>query len=302
VALGDVDLNLLVALDALLTERNVTRAGQRIGLSQPTTSRALARLRRMLHDPLLVKVGREMQLTPRAERLAPQVREILQLADRAIHESLDFDPPTSTAGFSVSCSDYVTLVLMGRVIARLREVAPRVELHLLPRRSDNHGMLRRGEVDLVIEPRALMKADGLSSWSIFTDRWRCAVWSGSELARGRLDVGRFASAPYLTYTLGTDRIANLADQLIEREGLGREPTVTTENFSLVPFLLRGTDMVSLVLERGILAFGDGVDITLRDAPVNLPELVETMYWNPRHDDDPAQQWLRDTIADVAGRL
>lgn len=301
-SLSHLDLNLLVALDALLTERNVTRAGQRIGVTQPTMSRALSRLRRTLGDPLLVRVGRDMQLTPRAARLALRVREILELTERAIDDRSDFDPAHDARGFSVSCSDYVTLVLMCQVVDRLAVAGPHVELHLVPRSADARGLLRRGEVDVVIEPAALMNAKGLSSAPLFSDRWRCAVWSGSKLAKGRLDANRFVAAPYLTYTLGTGRIANLADRLLAEQGIDREPRVTTENFALVPFLLRGTDMVSLVLERGVTAFGDSIDITLRTSPIDLPVLVETMYWNPRHDVDPAQRWLRDVIASVAADM
>lgn len=300
--LSHLDLNLLVALDALLTERNVTRAGQRIGVTQPTMSRALSRLRRTLGDPLLVSVGREMQLTPRAARLAVQVREILDLTERALDDRSDFDPATDARGFSVSCSDYVTLVLMCHVVARLALQGPSVELHLVPRSADARGLLRRAEVDVVIEPAALMNAKGLSSRPLFSDRWRCAVWSGSKLARGRLDAERFVAAPYLTYTLGTGRITNLADRLLAEQGIDREPRVTTENFALVPFLLRGTNMVSLVLERGVVAFGDHIDITLRTSPIELPTLVETMYWNPRNDTDPAHSWLREIIASVAADL
>lgn len=300
--LSHLDLNLLVALDALLIERNVTRAGQRIGLSQPTTSRALARLRRTLDDPLLVRVGRDMQLTPRAARLAPRVREILELTERAMEDRSDFDPATHARGFSVSCSDYVTLVLMCRVVETLATQGPNVELHLVPRSADARGLLRRAEVDIVIEPAALMNGKGLKSRALFTDRWRCAVWSGSKLARGRLDAKRFVAAPYLTYTLGTGRITNLADRLLAEQGIDREPRVTTENFALVPFLLRGTEMISLVLERGVMAFGVGIDITLRRSPIELPMLVETMYWNPRNATDPAHAWLRDVIASVAQDL
>lgn len=301
-SLSHLDLNLLVNLDALLTERNVTRAGERIGVTQPTMSRALFRLRRTLGDPLLIRVGREMQLTPRAVRLAPRVREILDLTQRAIDDRGDFDPAHDARGFSVSCSDYVTLVLMCLVVDRLAVAGPRVELHLVPRSADARGLLRRGDVDIVIEPDALMSSEGLRSAPLFTDRWRCAVWSGSKLARGKLDAKRFVAAPYLTYTLGTGRLTNLADRLLADQGITREPRVTTENFALVPFLLRRTDMVSLVLERGVTAFGDGIDVTLRTSPIALPELVETMYWHPRHDADPAHRWLRGVIASVAADL
>ncbi|MGD9995559.1 MAG: LysR family transcriptional regulator [Ilumatobacteraceae bacterium] len=300
--LGDVDLNLLLPLDALLTERNVTRAGRAVGMSQPTMSRALARLRRTLDDPLLVRVGREMQLTPRAAHLGPEVKDLLRRAERTLHHSPVFHPASSEREFSVSCSDYATLVLMSAVLCRVREQAPHVRLHLLPRSDDAPGLLQRGEVDLVVEPESLMEAGCWSTEPIFTDRWRAAVWSGSPLARGRITRDRFLAAPYLTYTLGNHRVPNRADQLLEQAGIGRKATVTTDNFALVPFLLRGTDLVALVLERGITAFGDALEITALAPPVQLPRLVESMFWNPRDDHEPAHRWLRDTIRATASTI
>ncbi|MEZ5218839.1 MAG: LysR family transcriptional regulator [Ilumatobacteraceae bacterium] len=300
-ALGDVDLNLLVTLDALLRERNVTRAGEALGISQPTISRTLARLRRTFDDPLLVRVGREMQLTPRAESLVPMVREILLLAERAVRGGIDFDPLTSDREFSISCSDYATIVLMPFVIERVRKEAPNVRLHLMPR-GDSPALLRRGDADLVIEPSTLMADRSWSSRCAFTDRWRAIVWSESNSARGPMTLSRFRALPYLAYTLGPRREANLADRALAERGLLRTPSVTTENFALVPFLLRGTDLVALVLERGVIAFGHHAPITLLDPPIEIPDVDETMFWSPRHDHDPAHLWLRDTITATADEL
>lgn len=301
-ALGDVDLNLLVTLEALLRERNVTRAGLVLGVSQPTMSRALARLRRAFDDPLLVRVGREMQLTPRADALAPQVREILLLTERAVRGGgVDFDPATSDREFSISCSDYATVVLMPSVVERVRREGPNVRLHLMPR-SDSSALLRHGDADIVIEPSARMTDAHWSSQRAFTDRWRAIVWSESDAARGPMTLQRFRSAPYLSYTLGPQREPNLADRKLAERGLFRTPTVTTENFALVPFLLRGTNLVALVLERGVIAFGHRAPIALLDPPIAIPDVDETMFWSPRCDHDPGHVWLRDTIKTAADQL
>ncbi len=301
VALGDVDLNLLVTLDALLRERNVTRAGAVLGISQPTMSRALSRLRRTFDDPLLVRVGREMQLTPRAESLAPEVREILLLAERAVRGGVDFDPATSDREFCISCSDYATVVLMPSVLERLREEAPNVRLHLMLR-SEPSALLRRGDADVVIEPSALMTDQSWNSRRAFTDRWRAIVWSESDSAREPMTLKRFLASPYLAYTLGPRREQNLADRALAERGLLLTPAVTTENFALVPFLLRGTDLVALVLERGVMAFGHHAPITLLDPPIEITDVDETMFWSPRHDHDPGHAWLRDTIKATADGL
>jgi DNA-binding transcriptional LysR family regulator len=169
VALGDIDLNLLVTLDALLAERNVTRAGRRLNVGQSTVSDALARLRRMLGDPLLVRVGREMQLTPRAERLRDELHATLQGIERIVRDRDGFDPATDAREFSISSSDYVALVLLRQVIARVSSVAPSVRLHFLPRSEDARGLLLRHEVDLVIEPTVSMDESGLGRQVLFSD-------------------------------------------------------------------------------------------------------------------------------------
>jgi LysR family nod box-dependent transcriptional activator len=304
VALGDVDLNLLVTLDALLAERNVTRAGARLGLSQPTTSAALAKLRRVFDDPLLVRVGRDFQLSPRAELLVPQVREILELAERAVRDRPDFDPGSDAREFTISSSDYAAIVLLRPVIERISTSGPRLGIHLLPRNADAPGLLQRGEVDLVVEPTETMRADGLRSTLLFDDRWRCAVWTDSvgDDAGPAMTDGEFERRPYLTYTLGPSHIPNLADQHLMRLGRARTATVTTENFALVPFLLRGTELVSLVLERGVTVFDSAPRVRLVDPPFDLPLLTEAMYWNPRVDADPAHRWLRQQVADAAAEL
>jgi LysR family transcriptional regulator, nod-box dependent transcriptional activator len=301
VALGDVDLNLLVTLDALLRERNVTRAGVVLGISQPTMSRALARLRHTFDDPLLVRVGREMQLTPRAQSMVSDVQEILLLAERAVRGGVEFDPATSNREFCISCSDYATIVLMPSVLERVREEAPHVRLHLVPR-GESAALLRTGDADIVIEPSGLVNDSSWSSIRAFTDRWRAIVWSQSESARGPMTLRRFRSTPYLAYTLGSRREPNLADRVLAARGLQRTPAVTAENFALVPFLLRGTDLVALVLERGVLAFGHNAPITLLDPPIEIPDVDETLFWSPRNDRDPAHTWLRHTIKLTADAL
>src|SRR4051812_45004924 len=134
--LRNVDLNLLVVLDALLAERNVSRAGRRLGLSQPAASSSLARLRKMFGDPLLVRQGREFTLTAEAERLVQPVREILNLVERTIEQRPEFDPSTDRRTFSISASDYATLVLLSPFVRAAAAEAPGVTIHVLPRSRD----------------------------------------------------------------------------------------------------------------------------------------------------------------------
>lgn len=301
-ALGDIDLNLLVTLDALLAERNVTRAGRRLNVSQSTVSDALARLRRMLGDPLLVRVGREMQLTPRAEGLRDELHDTLHSIERMVRDRPAFDPAVDDREFSISSSDYVALVLLRLVIAQVSSQAPKLRLHFLPRSEDPRGLLLRNEVDLVIEPTIAMDASGLGSQILFSDDWQCVVAAANPLTDVGLDEDTFLSSPYLTYTLGSSRIPNLADQYLATVGLLPEPWVTTENFVLVPFLLQGTPLIALVLRHSLTAFHGAPEVRALVPPVDVPPVVEAMYWNPRETDDPAHTWLRQCIATASETL
>ncbi|MGZ4806363.1 MAG: LysR family transcriptional regulator [Ilumatobacteraceae bacterium] len=301
-ALGDIDLNLLVTLDALLAERNVTRAGRRLNVSQSTVSDALARLRRMLGDPLLVRVGREMQLTPRAAKLRDELHDTLHSIERMVRDRPAFDPVADEREFSISSSDYVALVLLRLVIAHVSSCAPKLRLHFLPRSEDPRGLLLRNEVDLVIEPTIAIDGSGLGSPILFSDDWQCVVAASNPLTDAGLDVDTFLASPYLTYTLGSSRIPNLADQHLATVGLLPETWVTTENFVLVPFLLQGTSLIALVLRHSLTAFHGAPEVRALVPPIDIPDVIEAMYWNPRDTDDPAHTWLRECIATASATL
>src|SRR2546430_1468006 len=146
-SLAGVDLNLLVALDALLAERSVTRAASRLGLSQPGMSNTLARLRKLFGDPLLVREGLTLVPTPRAESLRQPVQEALSLIQNALDNRPGFDPATDHATFTVSCSDYSLLMLIGPLVRQLAATAPGLTIQVLPRAPDAVRLLRDGEVD-----------------------------------------------------------------------------------------------------------------------------------------------------------
>ena len=169
-SLAGVDLNLLVALDALLAERSVTRAADRLGLSQPGMSNALARLRKLFGDPLLVREGLTLVPTPRAESLRQPVQEALSLIQQAMDNRSAFDPAADRATFTVSCSDYSLLMLIGPLVRLLAVAAPGLTIQVLPRASDAVRLLRDGEADLVIEPVEIMPGNALASRRLFADR------------------------------------------------------------------------------------------------------------------------------------
>lgn len=303
--LRNVDLNLLVVLDALLAERNVSRAGYRIGLSQSATSAALARLRHLFGDPLLVRKGRGLALTRAAEDLTVPLREVLGQIEQVLVERPRFEPATDTRTFSISASDYATLVLLAPFIRALAEEAPGITIHLLPRFRDVESVLKADQADIVVEPRELLGTarSRFPSLPLFSDRWLCAVDAANPHFQGEsLSLEQYRQAPHLVYGIGLDRQLNLADRHLERLGFQRRVEVTLESFLLVPFLLQGTEMVSVMLERAARLLSASTRVRTLVPPVDLPDIHEEMYWHPRHTADPGHRWLRERLTAVAATL
>lgn len=301
--LRNIDLNLLVVLDALLEERSVTRAGERVGLSQSATSAALSRLREILHDPILVRVGRELALTPNAERLVDPLRDALSRVERTLTLQPDFNPLVSSQSFTISASDYVVLILLVPFINTLTAEAPNVTIHLVPRSRDAERVLQTDQVDIVIEPSELLVNNGYPSVPLFSDRWLCAVDVNHPLVRAPgISMDQFLMLPHLAYGIGQDRQSNLADQHLTRLKIKRRIQVTVESFLLVPFLLQGSQLISLVLERTIERLVGATTVRGLAPPIELPDIHETMYWHPRHTSDPGHRWLRERLHAIAQGL
>jgi LysR family nod box-dependent transcriptional activator len=185
--LGGLDLNLLVVLDALLTEKNVTRAGEWVCLSQSATSAALARLRQFFGDELLVPAGNRMMLTAQAMEMQDQVRDIILRADAITTNKAVFAPATATRHFRLMMSDYPATVLMPPALARIRTAAPGLTFQILPLPRTPSEHLDRGEVDLLVMPQQWTSARHPSE-DLFEDHYVCVVWAGSKLTSRRFTL------------------------------------------------------------------------------------------------------------------
>ncbi|WP_206685374.1 LysR substrate-binding domain-containing protein [Bradyrhizobium uaiense] len=301
--LRNIDLNLLVILDALLTDRNVSRAGERIGLSQSAMSAALARLRDIFQDPLLVRVGRDLALTRTAEDLIVPLKESLSKIEQTLLRRPGFNPAIDIRTFSISASDYAGLVLLTPLIRMIANEAPNVTIHLLPRARDAARVLQTNQADIVIEPTELFGPSDYPTSPLLSDRWLCAVDANHPEVKGHaLTEKQFLELPHLVYGIGSDRHLNLADQHLADTGVQRRIAVTVESFLLNPFLIEGTQLVSLVLERAAKRLVGTVNIKLLETPIAVPDIHEAMYWHPRHTTDPGHKWLRATLLTVAQQL
>jgi LysR family transcriptional regulator, nod-box dependent transcriptional activator len=300
--LAGVDLNLLVALDALLAERSVTRAAERLGLSQSGMSNTLARLRKLTGDPLLVREGLTMVATPRAESLRQPVQEALSLIQFALDNRSGFEPASDRATFTVSCSDYSTLMLIGPLVRRLAAAAPGLTIQVLPRAPDPVALLRDGEADLVIEPAEIMPDAALPSIRLFADRWLCCVWEGNAQVGDRMTMETYLRLGHVVYSAVPGHPVALPDTYLARAQVPRRTEFTVESFLLAPFLLQGTDLVTLVPERASGHLRRTAAVRFLEPPLPLPPITETLWWHPRHTLDPAHAWLRARIAETAAEL
>ena len=298
-SLAGVDLNLLVALDALLAERSVTRAAERVGLSQPGMSNTLARLRKLFGDPLLVREGLTLVPTPRAESLRQPVAEALSLIQHALDDRPGFDPATDPATFTVSCSDYSLLMLIGPLVRRLAAAAPGLTIQVLPRAPDPVRLLRDGDADLVIEPVEIMPEVTLPSLRLFADRWICCVWAGTTEVGDVMTMETYLRLGHLVYSAVRGHPVSIVDTYLAQAGVSRRIEFTVESFLLAPFLLQGTDLVTLVPARAEAFLRRTGAIRILPPPIEFTPLVETLWWHPRAAADPGHAWLRERMRQVA---
>lgn len=298
--LSNVDLNLLVALDALLVERNVTRAAARLCIGQPAMSASLARLRKHFDDPLLARDGRGYVLTTLAESLVDPVRSAVVAAEAVLGRLPGFDPATDQRTFTIIASDYVALVLLRPFLADLAVEAPSITISVHHVAADNDERLRRGSVDLVIFPSELNRelAD-LPRTELFSDRFvLVADRDNPDLVDG-IDLDRFANLPYLSVAGGQP---SLVENQLDAQGIVRRADVLTESFAAAPLMVVGTRLVAVVQERLVRFVAGGSALQILEPPFDLRPLTEAMWWNPRTTDDPAHRWLRRRLRDRAATI
>ena len=294
-----LDLNLLVALDALLAERSVSRAGERLHLSQSATSGALSRLREAFRDPLLVVVGRAMTLTPLAESLIEPVREFLLQAEFILHRSPVFNPAKSTRRFRVMMSDYVETVIMSEALPRIQKLAPGVTFELFS--NDNSRGIERGEIDLAITPSRYL-AQGHPAEHLFDDDYVCLAWSKNPLIQRSITLSQYLAMGHVIVRLGNQRQLPAFDEwFLERSDHQRKIDVITTAFTLVPHLIIGTSRIATLHRRLYRYYKRYLPIKAVPPPLEIPNIQEFMQWHKSRDRDPGTIWLRRVLKQVVSR-
>jgi DNA-binding transcriptional LysR family regulator len=308
--LANLDLNLLVALRELMRERSVTRAAQRLGVTQPAASAALSRLRRHFGDELLVREHGEYVLTPLGAQVAEQVESVCAAAERLFAASSSFDPATSEREFTLVMADY-TIMVMGEALSHaVARVAPRARLHIRLVRESLTAEFADGIrfVDgMVAPPTHGFALPDTGSAELFVDRWVCVldadnpVLDGGSSLRLRDLAGLPWVAPY--YRAGAPGV-NAVPVMRQLALLGLQPriAVRVESYLAVPYFVAGTDRVALMQERLATRLAAAANLRVVECPGDAEKIVEALWWHRQHEDDAAHAWLRRLIVSTGRQL
>lgn len=293
--LAGMDLNLLLVFDAVMSERNATRAGERIGMSQPAVSNALNRLRYVMKDELFLRGADGMRPTARAMELEMPVRRALTEIEHAL-DPVVFDPATARRTFTVATTDYATLTLLPYVANYLMSEAPGINLHTVPIEGRLYEKLDSQEVDYGLTalgpvPKRFGRED------IGSDDFVCVMHKDHPLARfEEIPMKEFAAARHLLVTPRGDPNGFVDDYLRDR-GLSRQVVMTVNGFGSVPMILEASDMIASIPRKMAEKCSEFFDLKLIPCPVPKPDGVvgEVLIWHQRLADHPAHSWFRDLV-------
>lgn len=297
-----LDLNLLVALDALLDEGSVSRAAERLHLSQPAASAALRRLRAWFGDPLLIAHGKRLMLTPYALRLRPQLADLLAGIDAFSSQSAQFDPATTPRLFRIAMSDYLANVILRPLTVAIAASAPAIELEIVLPDDTSAELLERGEIDLMISPQEFVSPANPSRL-LLEELHVIAGWTGNPLMQQPLTAAAFAAAGHVSVRLGRITRLTFAEAQLRALGIVRREEVIVPSFALVPDLLVGTERLAIMHERlARLAIRRGADIAVAPLPFPFPVMREMVQFHRARADDAGLNWLLKELDRVIASL
>lgn len=295
--LKQFDLNLLVVLDSLLTERSATRAGRIINLSQPAVSNALTRLREYFHDDLLMHVGHDLVPTALGRSLAAPVRDILVRARTTLASRETFDPKSATRKFAVMASDYVLSVLLAQVAKRTHNVAPGVTYDFYPNIHPATYELDEGFIDLLILPEQFLSSQHDHEF-LYHEDFVCTVWSKNELVGDEISLEQLIELRQIVVAPagGRDRYPSMIDRWwIDRLGSDRHVEVVVAAFTAVPQFILGTTRYAIMHRKLAKLFVKHYELKILTLPIEFPTLNVAMQWNRHRSEDAGIKWLRQML-------
>jgi DNA-binding transcriptional LysR family regulator len=311
VNINRVDLNLLVYLDALLRERNVTQAANQLNLSQPAMSNGLRRLRELFDDPLLVRTSDGMTPTERALELEPVVREVLTTIDRAVQPRADFEPAGADRVFRIMASDYAESTLFPSVLDKLRTTAPGITLDIMTPSDVSFLDVERGKVDMVINRFDAMP-QSFHQIHLWDDSFTCVLSPENPVLEDfTLDNYLKANHVWVSKTgmgvgvgVNPDDVQRLGwvDAALAKLGKKRQIRVFTRHYQAAMTLAEQNDLIVTLPSRAAQLKRNNPRVVLREPPLDIPPLELKMAWSPLLQHNPANRWLRRLITDTAREL
>jgi DNA-binding transcriptional LysR family regulator len=290
--LKGLDLNLLVALDALLRERNVSRAADALHVTQSTMSGALSRLRIQLDDAILVQTGRKMVPTSLGIAMAGPLRKILDQVQSLIDASLEFRPSEAKRHFRIIASDYVATVILPKVMLKARIEAPGVSVEVIPILSRTREAISGGDVDLAFLPKEFAFVDHPSE-ALLTDYYSCLL--DGDRKDESLPADEYLSAKHVVCRFGDGMARPFDEHVLDRRGYKRKVDVVVANFNQVPWFVAGTDRIATVPSRLAHIYTRSNALRILPMPVDIGGLTEAMQWHLSRSDDVGLTWLRSLI-------
>ncbi|MEM1186878.1 MAG: LysR family transcriptional regulator [Pseudomonadota bacterium] len=296
---GNLDLNLLRIFDAVMAERNVTRAARRLYLSQPAVSHALTRLRHVLKDDLFVRVPGGVQPTQKALELSVPIGEALAALEVALTPD-DFDPRTSNRVFRIAAHDYFVSAMLAEVAAALTDQAPGVSVRIRPTEGRALEMLDSQDVDLAVSAFGELP-ERFEERVLLRDRYVCLLRKGHPLARRKLSTTRYAAARHLLISPRGDE-RGFIDDALAKKGMTRHVAMVVNQFSPVGSIVASSDLVVTLPERIATRHADAFGLKQMECPLEAPDAFTrtSVIWHRRLGSHPALTWFCDVMANVVG--
>lgn len=297
--LANIDLNLLTVFDALMVEKNVTRAAARLGLTQPAVSHALSRLRSIFGDALFVRSPKGMIPTPFAGQMAVSVRPMLEQVESLLRREKHFDPAVSDRCFSIGMSDYALAVLLPSAMAHITAVAPKVRL-TVKNTSHNTGYAMLDDEAVELIAGNFPAAPGhLRLQTLFREDFVCAGRKGHPGLAGKLTLKKYLALSHLQVSTAGNPFGYV-DVILDRLQVKRDVKVTVGHFLAAPLLLRDSDLIATEPRRLFVAAALDSRLAYVKAPFAIPDFEVAIAWHARHDDDPGHAWLRSVFEQGKG--
>ena len=298
--IAGLDLNLLVVFRAVYARRNISRAAQTLGKSQPAVSNALSRLRLLCNDHLFVPVSGGVRPTQFAERLAPKVNDALRLIEESLAEGHAFAPALSQKVFRVNMSDYVQAILLARLMGWLKEFAPAIRIEVSSLRpSELPQAWEAGEIDLVIECHEV-KGGRLRRQKLYEDEFVCLLREDHPEVGDGLTRRQFLELRHAAVRVSAFR--GLIDASLARQGLKRPSVLDVPHCMVAPFVVARTDLIVVLPRRQAEDFVPLLPVKILPCPIPLPRFSTSQYWSADVHDDEAHRWLRGAVKELCRGL